>query len=127
MTPAEAILWKYLRDRRFEKFKVRRQHPIGPYIVDFYCPAACLVVELDGETHVGREVADETRQQWLEAQGVRVLRFWNHEIYDDLQTVLEAIWRACDTRGSAPLTPDPSPRNAGRGGGKSRLTVAEFF
>jgi very-short-patch-repair endonuclease len=82
MTPAERIVWKQLRDRRFAGFKFRRQQPIGPYIVDFFCASRRLVVELDGETHLGKEVNDQIRQGYLERQGLRVLRFWNTEVYE---------------------------------------------
>src|SRR5262245_40302392 len=80
--PAERIMWWQLRGRRFAGFKFRRQHPIGPYIVDFYCATCALGVELDGETHLGREHADQGRQEYLEAEGLKVLRFWNNEVYD---------------------------------------------
>jgi very-short-patch-repair endonuclease len=106
MTPAEKILWGRLRDRRFAGFKFRRQHVIGPYIVDFYCAQARLVLEIDGETHLGRERPDQTRQSWLEGQGLKVVRFWNTEVYDDGDPVMEIIWRECVARcGKA----DPSP------------------
>ena len=97
MTPAEEILWKYLRDRRFEGFKFRRQQPIDHYIADFCCFSARVIVELEGESHVGRENHDAIRQAYLEAQGFRVLRFLNHDIYEDKDTVLEAIWQACSS------------------------------
>lgn len=96
MTPAEAILWKELRAKRFDGFKFRRQQPIDRYIADFFCPAAKLIVELDGETHVGREVPDATRQARLEELGYRVVRFLNSDVYDDLEMVLENIWAACN-------------------------------
>jgi very-short-patch-repair endonuclease len=104
-TPAEKILWGRLRDRRFARFKFRRQHVWGSYILDFYCPAARLVVELDGESHVGKEAKDEARQQRIEAARMRVLRFWNPDVYESLETVLEAIWQECEARcQSGPLT-----------------------
>ena len=95
LTPAEVILWRELRGRRLGGFKFRRQQPIGPYIADFFCPAAKLVVELDGETHLGREEKDAARQAYLESLGYRVLRFWNPDVYDELEAVREAIWNAC--------------------------------
>src|SRR5215218_2442113 len=81
MTPAEQILWKLLRNRRLTGFKFRRQQPIGPYIADFFCAAAGLIVELDGESHLGRTEADAARQTAPEAMGYRVLRFHNGEVY----------------------------------------------
>jgi very-short-patch-repair endonuclease len=117
-TPAEKILWPQLRGRRFAGFKFRRQHVLGPFIVDFYCSEAALVVELDGETHLGREASDLDRKAWLERAGLLVLRFWNNAVYDDRDAVLEAIWQACDARRkSRPLTPDRSPPKRARGEG----------
>jgi very-short-patch-repair endonuclease len=96
LTPAEAVLWKHLRGRRFAGLKFRRQQPVDHYIADLYCAAARLVVELDGETHVGKDIHDARRQAHLEGQGLRVIRFWNTAVYDDLDMVLEVIWELCD-------------------------------
>src|SRR6266404_3722448 len=98
MTPAEGILWRQLRGRRFAGFKFRRQHPIGPFFADMACYECKLVVEVDGETHLGREHKDEERTKYLRMQGWLVLRFWNTEVYDELEPVLEAIYRACEAR-----------------------------
>jgi adenine-specific DNA-methyltransferase len=98
MTPAERILWKAIRSRRFANFKFRRQHPFGEYILDFYCSNTQLLLEIDGETHLGNEKADEKRSAWLQQQGVKVLRFWNTQIYDEFESVLEMIFRECDAR-----------------------------
>jgi very-short-patch-repair endonuclease len=107
MTPTEKRLWSHLRGGRFAKLKFRRQTPIAGYIVDFYCARASLIIELDGESHVGKEATDKKRQQALEAKGFRVLRIWDTHIYDDLDTVLEMIWSECTARGGFPLTPSP--------------------
>ena len=77
----EAMIWERLRNRKLRGFKFRRQHPIGNYIVDFYC-AEALVAELDGMTHIGREEYDARRQVWLEAQGLFVVRVRNHEFLE---------------------------------------------
>lgn len=98
MTPAEIILWKVLRDRRLTGFKFRRQQPVGQYIADFFCAAARLIVELDGDSHAGREVEDAVRQAALESLGYRVMRFINPQVYEDPDTVLEAIWQVCQDR-----------------------------
>ncbi len=74
MTEPERTLWAMLR-RRQHGLRFRRQHAMGPYILDFYCPAAKLCVEIDGPAHEGREAHDARRTMWLEAQGVRVIRF----------------------------------------------------
>src|SRR5207249_4194993 len=71
MTPTEKRLWSHLRGRRFAGFKFRRQTPVAGYIADFYCAQACLIIELDGESHIGKEARDENRQQMLETKGVQ--------------------------------------------------------
>jgi very-short-patch-repair endonuclease len=106
MTPAEVMLWKQVRDRRFAGFKFRRQQPLDFYIADFFCPTARLVVELDGDSHVGKEERDARRQRFIESQNMTVLRFWNVEVYDDLEMVLDTIW-ACLERARPDLVPRP--------------------
>ncbi len=97
-TTAEVRLWSELRNRRFVGFKFRRQHPIGPYFADFYCHEASLVVELDGESHFGRDDYDAGRQAWLEGQGLMVLRFYNNDIPANLDGMLERIFFECRSR-----------------------------
>ena len=77
-TQAELKLWSILRDRQFKHLKFRRQQPLGPYFVDFVCFEHRLIVELDGGQHT--EEADAIRTGWLQAQGFRVLRFWNNDV-----------------------------------------------
>lgn len=93
--PAERRMWRLLRNRRLAGFRFRRQHPIGPYIADFYCAVAHLVVELDGETHIGNEEADKRREEYLRSQGLRVIRFWNVEFADDSDAILDAVYSVC--------------------------------
>jgi len=102
LSPTEAILWRELRGRRFAGFKFRRQQPVGPYIADFFYAGVNLIVELDGDSHVGQEVKDARRQAYLEAAGYRVQRFWNTELYDNLDGVMEAIWTACSDPAGRP-------------------------
>src|SRR5437588_5434697 len=83
MTPAEGVVWRQLRGRRFAGFKFRRQHPIGPFVADLACHECKVIVEVDGETHLGREERDESRTTYLQAQGWAVLRFWNTEVYEN--------------------------------------------
>lgn len=90
-TPEERLLWGQLRDRRLGGLKFRRQHPLGPYVVDFCCAGRALVVEVDGSGHLDREAADAARTDWLEQQGYRVLRVWNHEVRRAMPVVLQAI------------------------------------
>jgi very-short-patch-repair endonuclease len=94
----EAIVWAALRDRQLHGFKFRRQHPLGAFVVDFYCAEARLVVELDGPSHVGREDYDQRRQSWLEEQGLRVLRFTNDQVRQSLGEVLDLLGAACRQR-----------------------------
>lgn len=96
MTPAERIVWQKLRNRRFASAKFRRQQPLDCYIADFFCAEARLVIELDGDSHMGKEERDALRQAYIESHDLRVLRFWNHEVYDELGWVLDCIARALD-------------------------------
>jgi very-short-patch-repair endonuclease len=95
LTFPERRLWSALRSRRAAKLKVRRQYPIGPYIVDFVCLEHALVVELDGESHIGRADYDRKRQSHLESAGYRVLRVGNDDVLNDLDAVLRAVLQAC--------------------------------
>jgi very-short-patch-repair endonuclease len=95
-TDAEARLWRHLRHWPMSGTQFRTQVPIGPYIVDFACMAARLVIEMDGSQHgVGENVTrDEVRTRWLEAAGYRVIRFWNNELVNNTDGVLERIYEA---------------------------------
>jgi very-short-patch-repair endonuclease len=94
LTPAERVLWQALRNRQVGGLKFRCQHPVGRFIVDFYCPACKLVVELDGGVHDDRAEIDEARTQMLNNYGYRVLRFRNEEVLRNLDLVLEQILQA---------------------------------
>jgi very-short-patch-repair endonuclease len=96
MTIPERLLWGKLRDRRLAGVKFRRQHPVGPYVADYYCPAARLVIKLDGRSHIGQEAPDRERQDYLEGQGMRVIRFSNDKVIYNLAGVLKAIAEACE-------------------------------
>jgi very-short-patch-repair endonuclease len=89
-TEVELRLWRLLRDRRLSGFKFRRQVPVGPYIVDFLCVGAKLIVEADGSQHV-ESPRDKARDTYLESQGWKVLRFWNNEVLQNREGVLETI------------------------------------
>jgi very-short-patch-repair endonuclease len=93
-TPHERRLWRALKELPIDGTHFRRQAPIGPYIVDFFCPAKRLIIELDGGHHNDDETAkrDSERQLWLEREGYRVIRFWNSEIAGDLTAVLEQVY-----------------------------------
>jgi very-short-patch-repair endonuclease len=98
VVPAEALLWKALRNRALAGFKFRRQHPIGLYVVDFACVECQLGIELDGASHLGGKRIDKQRARFLAAQGWILIRFWNTEVYDDLEPVKEAICQQCIAR-----------------------------
>jgi very-short-patch-repair endonuclease len=92
-TDAERHLWCQLRREQLAGYKFRRQYPIANYIVDFVCIPARLVIELDGGQHVDAAVSDARRTQIIEAQGYRVLRFWNDDVLLRTELVLEEIFR----------------------------------
>ncbi len=94
LTPAEAKLWTHLRAHRMGDVHFRKQHAIGNYIVDFCAPVRKLVIELDGSQHLEQAQYDAERTAFLESKGFRVLRFWNHAVMNDLDTVLTVIWDA---------------------------------
>jgi very-short-patch-repair endonuclease len=96
-TDAEKILWRALRELP-TAHRLRRQHPIGPFIVDFACPARKLAIELDGGQHVLLGEEDATRTSELERRGYRVIRFWNNEVFCNLSGVMEMIRRELDAR-----------------------------
>ena len=96
MSPAEAVLWRCLRNQKLEGLKFRRQHPIGPYILDFYCDGAKLAVEIDGLAHgeEAQRVHDLRRDGWLRSQGVRTLRAEADWVRTDLDGLLKRIAEA---------------------------------
>lgn len=93
-TDAEGKLWTVLRARRLSGAKFRRQHPIGSYIVDFCCLEYALVIELDGGQHATQVEADQNRTIFLEQNGYTVLRFWNHEVLQNIEAVVTQITEA---------------------------------
>ena len=107
-TEAEKCLWRRLRRRTVAGFRWRRQAPIGPYIADFVCLEARVVVDGDGDQHADSR-RDAVRDAWFAAQGFRTLRFWNHEILGNTDGVVEAIYGA--------LTNPPTPTLPRKGGG----------
>ena len=99
MTEGERKLWQLLRRKQLAGFRFRRQAPIGPYIADFFCPQAKLIIELDGAPHTDEEriYRDIARSSWLEANGCRVIRFWNIDVLQHPTEVTEAIYQALTT------------------------------
>ena len=119
MTDAERRLWYLLRAHRFSGYKIKRQMPIGRYIVDFVCFEKQLIIEVDGGQHADSQ-SDRDRDLWLGDQGFRVLRFWNNEVLNNTGGVLEIIIKHL---GHAPRNPSPgatdvAPPSPTRGEGK---------
>jgi very-short-patch-repair endonuclease len=90
-TKAEILLWARLRNKQLNRLKFRRQHSFGAYIVDFYCKELGLVIELDGDVHIGREEYDLQRSNYLNQLGLRVIRFNNNEVLNNVEGVSEII------------------------------------
>ena len=96
-TDVEHLMWQILRAKRFMNLKFRRQHVIAPYIVDFYCHEIGLVIELDGGQHGTDDAVeyDAERTKFLEALGLMVVRYWNHDVLSQTDVVLEVLWNVC--------------------------------
>ena len=107
-TTAERLLWQQLRSKQLEGYKFRRQEPIGRYIVDFVNYEKRIVIELDGGQHAIDKENDQIRDNWLKAEGFKVLRFWNNEVFENLEGVLEVMRKEL-------LSPSPNPSHQGRG------------
>lgn len=90
-TDAERLHWKYLRNSQLEGIKFRRQQPLGPYIVDFVSFESNLIIEVDGSQHADDTRYDDARTVYLTHNGFKVLRFWNHELVENLEGVLQVI------------------------------------
>ena len=123
-TDAENLLWSLLRNRQLGIYKFRRQHPLGSYILDFYCHEARLAIELDGRQHSeeSQKPRDKERTKNLEAEGIRVIRFWNHEVLSETDSVLESIFNTLEESNL------PSPPGRGAGGeGKLDWTLADSW
>jgi very-short-patch-repair endonuclease len=107
-TPAEKLLWSLLQHSNLGGYKFRRQHSVGPYILDFYCPSERLAVELDGDSHFTDEAIeyDHERTAYLNASGIKVFRFLNTDVYDNPNAVCERILG--EIKGEDLTTPGPS-------------------
>ena len=97
MTPTERRLWQALRGNALDGAYFRRQHAVGPYVLDFYCAKSKLAIEVDGGSHKEQEQYDAERTRWLESEkGMRVIRFTNQDVLRDLDAVIEAIREALE-------------------------------
>jgi very-short-patch-repair endonuclease len=131
-TDAELRLWRLLRDRRLNGIKFRRQVPLGPYIVEFLCVRAKLIIEADGFQHA-ESPRDNARDAYLESRGWKVLRFWNHEVFHNRAGVLETILAHASKPSSGPSghllpagegSPSLPPRGEGGRAQRGRMRAA---
>jgi very-short-patch-repair endonuclease len=111
LTPAETRLWQALKNRQMENLRWRCQHPVGRFIVDFYCPACRLIVEVDGEIHQQQQDYDLARTEHLKDYGYTVIRFSNEAVESNLETVLATIYEQTSV-----YSVDLPPELGGRGG-----------
>jgi very-short-patch-repair endonuclease len=121
MTDAERTLWRALSSRQISGVKFRRQHPFGDYILDFVSLDAGLVIEVDGSQHGSQIEHDRLRTEDLEKAGFQVLRFWNHEVLQNIQTVKENIWMTIQEK-QKETHPHPNPPLEGEGACPGRKT-----
>jgi len=112
MTGTETLLWSKLRARQFHGLKFRRQHGIGPYIVDFYCPEQSLVIEIDGDSHADADqiLKDQLRDKYFQSLGLHVIRYCNDDIVKNLDGALEDL---AGKISSGSTSPAPSLRRRG--------------
>ncbi len=127
MTDAELKLWRHLRKNQMAGHAFRRQHPIGRYVVDFWCPSLKLAIEVDGGQHGTAEgvLADQQRTATLEKTGACVLRFWNNEVLENIGGVLEAIFAKISELRRARSTPTPTLPLAGGGSSNNSPSKGE--
>jgi len=112
LTDAERRLWYHLQNRQLGGWKFRRQHPVGPFIVDFICLEKKVVIEVDGGQHAENEELDTQRSAYLKEMGYHILRFWNNEVLQETEAVLTTIFASLE---DAPPHPSPLPPMGGEG------------
>jgi len=116
MPVAQRRLWRVIRDRRFAGYKFRREHPVGDYILDFYCAEAKLSIELDGRQHGSpeQEARDRAKESYLLSRGILTKRFWNRQVLQESEVVKENLWRILQERaphaGNVPVTAEARSR-----------------
>ena len=94
-TDCEALLWSVLRNKQCNGYKFFRQYSVGKYILDFFCPKLRLAIELDGSQHQDQKVYDQERTKYLKSQNIKVLRFWDNEVLENLEGVYQRILEHC--------------------------------
>ncbi len=114
MTDAEQLFWRHLRNRELDGWKFRRQHPVGPFIVDFACPEKMVIIEVDGGQHDENKELDVQRSAYLNKMGYRVCRFWNNEVMQETEAVLESIFAILANEKQNSPSPQPSPPSGER-------------
>jgi very-short-patch-repair endonuclease len=125
MTDAETKLWRALRRAQLNGPPFRKQHPVGPFIIDFYCPPLRLAVEVDGGQHAEQtKEADDRRTQWLAERGVTVVRYWNNDVLSNLEGVLSDLLTQAERLAQAAATPTP-PLPLSGGGRTDKLAPGE--
>ena len=132
MPKAEVLVWSRLRGKQLCGYKFRRQYSVGPYSIDFYCPAAKLAIEIDGDSHFYpvEQRYDSQRQRYIESFGIRCLRFTNSEIYENLEGVLETVARVLQNIAGWCRRRHPPQSPLRKGGSKkctSRCKVSRSF
>ena len=116
MPEAQRRLWRLLRDRRFAGYKLRREHPMGHYTLDFYCAEAKLSLEVDGGQHGSPDQMqrDQVKEKYLQSRGILTKRFWNWQVYRQPQVVKENLWHLLQERAphpeNVPVTPEARSR-----------------
>ncbi len=116
MTDAENRLWRALRRDQLNGLHFRRQHPVGPFTLDFYCPSLRLAVEVDGGQHAEqRKQADDRRTRWLAEKGVMVVRYWNNDVLLNLEGVLSDLLTHAERLAQVAATPSPALPLSGGG------------
>jgi very-short-patch-repair endonuclease len=113
-TWAEKLVWSWLRDRRFNGYKFRRQHPVGIYYLDFFCQEAALSIEVDGRQHgfLEGQHHDAEREAFLKSRGIKTLRFWNSHLRRNEQSIRDTIFGELQARAPHPMPDYTRPMNA---------------
>src|SRR5690242_20729145 len=115
-TWAEKLMWRWMRDRRFNRYKFRRQHPVGDYVLDFFCEAAELNIELDGSRHgfPDQQKHDLEREAFLKSRGIKTLRFWNSQLRRNARIIRDTVFEELQRRAPRPLPEYAKPMAVGK-------------